>query len=74
MTLSVELTPAEQELLVVQAAARGISLDTLVHDVLRDAATLNAKKDDAHDVPALPTWRGTVTAPLSREDIYSDAG
>lgn len=74
MTLSVELTPEERESLAIQATARGISLDALVHDVLQDAAALNARREGPQDIPALPAWRGTVTAPLSREDIYGDAG
>jgi len=74
MTLSVELTREEEEGLAVQATARGISLGALVHNLLQDAAALNARGGGSQDVPTLPAWRGTVTAPLSREDIYGDAG
>jgi hypothetical protein len=74
MTLSVELTVEEQERLAIQATARGISLEALVHDVLQDAAALNARPEGPQGVPSLPAWRGTVIAPLSREDIYGDGG
>ena len=74
MILSVELTSEEQELLSVQATARGISLDALVHDVLRDAGAPPARDRSSKEVPALPAWRGSVIGSLSREDIYGDAG
>jgi hypothetical protein len=74
MTLSVELTAEEQERLAIQATARGISLEALVHDVLQDAAALNARFEGPRGVASLPAWRGTVIAPLSREDIYGDGG
>jgi hypothetical protein len=74
MTLSVELTHEEQERLAVQASAQGISLDALVHNVLQDAAASKAWDGGSKEIRALPAWRGTVTASLSREDIYGDAG
>jgi len=70
--MSLSLTPEEQERLAAQAAARGISLDALVHNMLQDAAALDARGGGSQDVPILPAWRGTVTAPLSREDLYAD--
>ena len=43
MTLTLELTPEEQERLDIEARARGISLNALVHDVLKNAGTRNTR-------------------------------
>jgi hypothetical protein len=74
MTLTVELTPEEQDSLAIQATARGVSLEALVHSVLLEAVGIGTHDDVSQTAPALPSWRGTVIAPLSREDIYGDAG
>ena len=73
MTLSVELTPEEQVYLLAQAAARGVPLDTVIHNVLRQAVGFDSRNSGTQNDPVLPAWKGTVTAPLSREDIYGDA-
>ena len=79
MTLTVELTPEEQDRLAARATARGISIDELIHDalihgVLHDATAVDASGDVFQEAAALPAWRGTVIASLSRKDIYGDAG
>ena len=67
MKLDVDLSVEEEARLAAKAEAEGISIDELVHRVLKEVVS-----EESSAIPGLAEWPDRVIGSLRREDLHED--